>query len=155
MEAWSGISLTIGTATGNLKQLYPTWGTVGVDPATATNGQLIRQAIEGQLQSVQVETDGVNGFVLQIWDLNGADVGANVSSLDVITNAQLIAAQARGLAKLIYEQNIIASGLTPVGASFRPMQRGLAARAYSDDPAGTAKLNLVLDGGFRLVPKVG
>ena len=44
----------------------------------------------GAVVSLQVETDGTNGGIIQLWDINGLDIGANVSFLDVITNAQLV-----------------------------------------------------------------
>lgn len=153
MEAWSGITLEDVLSNGNLKQLYPTWAPTGVDPAVATNGQQIRGPIEGTLYSLQIETDGTNGGVIEIWDVNGADAGADVSSLDVITDTQLDALAARGLAKLIYSQNFAASGLTPPSAGPRSFQRGLAGRFVGS--AGTCKLNLVVNGGFRLTTKVG
>lgn len=152
-EAWSGISLTQGGSTGDLTQLYPTWATVGINPATATNGQLIRRPVGGSLETLQVETDGTNGGIIQIWDLTGLDIGADVSSGTTVTNAQLVLLQAAGKAKLIYEQNFVASAVTPApGAAFRHFQKGLAARAIG---SGTVKLNLVVEGGFILTQKVG
>jgi hypothetical protein len=153
MEAWSGISLGFVAAAGNVTQLYPTWAPAGVDPATATNGQQIRQPIEGVLYSLQVETDGTNGGVIEIWDVNGANAGADVSSATTITDAELDSLAALGLAKLIYSQNFAASGLTPPSAGPRAFQRGLAARFVG--AAGLCKLNLVVNGGFRLTTKVG
>jgi hypothetical protein len=153
MEAWSGISLGFVAAAGNVTQLYPTWCAAGVDPAAATNGQQIRQPTAGVLYSLQVETDGTNGGIIEIWDVSGADAGADVSSATTITDAQLDALAARGLAKLIYSQNFAASGLTPPTAGPRTIMRGLAARFVGS--AGVCKLNLVVNGGFRFTTKVG
>ncbi len=153
MESWAGISLSFVAANGNLKQLYPTWCPVGVVPSAATNGQQLRGPVEGAIVSLQVETDGTNGGIIQLWDLNGADVGADVSSLDVVTDAQLIALQALGRAKLMYEQNFTASGITPPTTGPRSFQHGLAARFVGS--AGACSLNLSVRGGFRLTTKVG
>ncbi len=153
MEAWSGVSLSFVASNGDLNQLYPTWCPAGINPATATNGQQIRGVVEGIMYSVQVETDNTNAGVIQLWDVNGADAGADVSSAVAITDAQLQTLITAGLAKLIYEQNITATGVTPPTSGFRTFQRGLAGRFVAG--AGACKLNLVVQGGFRLTTKVG
>lgn len=153
MEAWSGISLSAVTATGNLKQLYPTWVSAGVAPGSATTGQQIRTPCDGQLLSIQIKTDGTNGGVIEIWDVNGHDGGADVSSSDVITDTQLDALAALGLAKLIYSQNFDGSATTPPpGHGPRSFSRGLAARMVGS--AGACELNLVVNGGFRKTTKI-
>lgn len=152
MEGWAGIPITFGTSTGDLKQIYPTWAPVGVNPATATSGDSIREPTSGILYSLQIQTDGTNGGIIEIWDVDGEDGGADVSSGTTITNAQLLAAQSRGLAKLIYSQNFVAStGATPPGASFRGFMRGIAARFVA--AAGSVNLNVTVAGGYRLVTK--
>lgn len=153
MEAWAGITVADSAFDGDLTQLYPTWATVGVNPATATNGQQIRQPIEGIMYSLQVQTDLTNAGVIEIWDVNGADGGADVSSAAAITNAQLLVAISKGLAKLIYSQNFLATGITPPTTGPRAFQRGLAARFVG--AAGDVKLNMAVTGGFRLTTKVG
>lgn len=153
MEGWSGISLSAVTSTGNLTQLYPTWAPTGIAKASATNGQQIKTPCEGILHQVQVKTDGTNGGTIEIWDLNGDDAGADVSSATTVTNAQLTTLQSMGLAKLIYSQNFQAAPTTPFGTGFRPFQRGLAARFVA--ASGSCDLNLVVGGGFRLTTKVG
>jgi len=152
MIGWSGITLPTGLSNGNLKQLYPTWCPTGVAKASATNGQQIRGPVEGILYSLQVKTDGVEGGTIEIWDIDGSEAGADVSSADTITNAQLVALQAAGAAKLIYSQNFVASPTTPFGTSHRTFQKGLAARYVGD---GTCELNVVVQGGYRLTTKVG
>lgn len=154
MESWSGVPLAFaGASAGNLTQLYPTWAPAGEPKATAVNGDQIRGPIEGTLYSIQVESDGTNGGVIEIWDVNGADADADVSSLKVITDAELQTLITRGLAKLIYSQNFLGSGITPPSAGPRSFQRGLAGRFVGT--AGNCKLNLVVNGGFRLTTKVG
>jgi len=153
MEAWSGLSLSAVAATGDLKQLYPSWAPNGVSRASATNGQLIKGPVEGILYSVQIATDGANAGTIEIWDVNGDDIGANVSSLTAITDAQLVLLQTAGKAKLMYSQNFISSPTVPPTTGFRTFQHGIAARFVGG--AGTCSLNLVVVGGFRLTEKVG
>ena len=147
MDRWV-VSLDIVAATGVVTQLYPNYATTGVDPATATVSQQVRQPCEGQLISLQVASDGTNAGILEMYDINGNDLGINVSSAATITDTQLDTAIAAGKAKLILEQNFAGSGLTPwapVGpASF---MKGLAARAVG--VSGACKLNLVVHGGYR------
>lgn len=153
MEGWSGISLTAVTSTGNLTQVYPTWAPTGTAKASATNGQQIKGPCEGILYQVQVKTDGTNGGTIELWDANGDDAGADVSSATTVTNAQLTTLQSMGLAKLIYSQNFQAAPTTPFGIGSRAFQRGLLARFVA--ASGTCELNLSVQGGFRLTTKVG
>ena len=155
MEGWAGVTVTAVSSTGNLKQLYPNYVSAGVDPAAATNGQQIRQPCEGIMYSLQVETDLTHGGTIEIWDLNGADGGADVSSGTTITNAQLLVAQSKGLAKLVYRQNFLATGITPPTSTPLAFQRGLAARFVEGGPAGECYLNMKVVGGFRKTTKVG
>lgn len=147
MDRWT-VDLTMVTATGNVTQLYPDYAAAGTNPATATVAQQVRMPTEGQLIALQVASDGTNAGILELYDINGHDLGIDVSSTNVITDAQLDAAIAAGKAKRILVQNFAGSGLTPwapVGpASF---MKGLAARAVSN--AGTCTLNLVVHGGYR------
>ena len=154
MEGWAGVSLTIGVATADLKQLYPTYAAVGVDPATATTGQQMRRPCEGTLLTLQVETDSVTSGTLELYDISGLEVGANVSSLAAITNAQLVAGLADGRAKLIFRQTFAGSGLSPwemVGP--RGFMKGLAARAIGG--AGVCYLNMTVRAGFEYTTKGG
>lgn len=153
MMAWSGLSLAFGNASGDLTQLYPAVCPTGTDPSSAVSGNLIREPCECKLMSIQVQTDGSNGGVIEIWDVNGGDGGVNVSSAATITDAQLDALAARGLASLLYSQNVLADGSTPTAAGPRYANKGLAARFVA--AAGSCKLNLVVEGGYRLRQKVG
>ncbi len=158
MEGWV-VELTAVLPTGNLQQLYPNYTSAGVNPATATNGQSIRRPCEGTMYNLQIRTDGVNGGYLELWDVSGAQV-TDVSSATTITDAQLTALIALGVAKMIYTQNFSASSLTPFNAYPRGFQRGLAARYvnYTENPdtaVGSCLLNLVVQGGFQFTTKVG
>lgn len=149
MDRWT-CALSIVADTDPATQLFPSWAPAGTDPATATTAQQVRMPTDGQLISCQVASDGTNGGILYLWDINGNDLGLNVSSATAITDTQLDAAVAAGKAKLILVQNFAGSGLTPwtnIGpASF---MKGLAARAVG--ATGACTLNLVVHGGFRLL----
>lgn len=147
MNPWAGISLTATTATGNLQQLFPTYFPAG--SAATTPGSLRRKTANGTLLSAQVETDGILGGILQLWDIAGDWAGANINTATTITNAELVAAQAAGRAHLIWEQNFTgSSGASLKGTSPRTFMFGLAARFIGS--GGTCSLNLSVDGGCRL-----
>ncbi len=152
MEGWV-TTLSHVTSTGDVTQIYPSWAPAGVAYASATNGQLMRYPCEGTLFNIQIETDGTNAGVLQLYDISGAQQGADVSSAAVITNTQLAAAITAGTAKLIYEQNFASTPTTPINVSPRGFMKGLAGRFVAS--GGEIKLNLVVKGGFRLTVKVG
>jgi len=153
-QAWSGISLSFVASNGDLTQLYPTWFTAGVDKATAVNGDLIRKPTGGVLDFIQIQTDGTNGGIIEIWDINGEMAGANVSSATTITNAELVILQNLGKAKLLYSQNFTATaGAATPAAADRVFSYGLAARFVA--AAGACQLNLVVNGGAYLTQKVG
>ena len=149
MDRWV-CPLTIVASNGNVTQLYPVPAGSGVNPATATPAQQVRQPCEGQLISLQVASDGTNAGILELYDISGHELGVDVSSATTITDAQLDAAIAAGNAKLILEQNFSGSGLTP-WAAVGPARfmKGLAARAVG--VSGTCKLNMVVQGGYRFL----
>ncbi len=152
-NAWV-ITLTSVAATGNVSQLYPVICSAGVNPATANNGDLIRKPMQGALHSLQVETDGSHSGALEVYDISGIDLGIDVSSAVVITNAQLAAAITAGTAELIFAQNFAGtsgSGTVNAPGIYRSFMKGLAARFISDagTGVGTCTLNLVVSGGFQ------
>ena len=154
-DAWV-VDLTAVSATGNLTQLYPTWLTAGVNPASATAGQEIRRTNKGTLNACQIRTDGTNAGYIEIWDLNGADVGADVSSAAVVTNAQLIALQALNRAKLIWTQNFTAtSGAATPSMWGKPFMHGLAARFVNSGPTGTCTVIADVEMGFMKTTSAG
>lgn len=156
-QAWSGISLTaVDATTGDLTQVYPTWMAAGIDKATAVNGQKIRKPTGGIINSIQIETDGTNGGTIQIWDINGEMIGANVSSATAITAAQLTSLIALGKAKLLYEMNFTSTvGAVTPAAVDRVFSYGIAARFSNAGVTGACKLNLTVNGGAYLTDKVG
>ena len=147
MERWV-CPLTVVGAAGNVTQLYPQWAQAGINPAVATSGQEVRYPSEGKLISLQCLTNGADAFVIEVYDISGMELGIDVSSAAVITNAQLVAAIAAKKAKLLFQQNVAGSGLTPfapIGPS--GFMKGLAARAVG--AAGTCALNIDVEGGYR------
>lgn len=150
MEGWV-VQLTGVAANGDVTQLYPAWAAAGANPGTAVLGDQIRQPIEGQITNLQIRTDGTNGGIIELYDINGAEAGANVSSAAVITDAQLDAAITAGTAKLIYTQNFIASPETPINMGWKGFLKGLAARYVG---SGFCYLNMVVNGGYRYIDKL-
>lgn len=99
---------------------------------------------------MQCASDGANAFILEVYDISGIELGIDVSSLTVITDAQLDAAITAKKARLIFKQNVAGTGLTP----FAPVgpagfMKGLAARAVGS--AGTCDLNIDVQGGYRYI----
>lgn len=148
MTPWADLSVTaVADTTGALTQLYPASCTAGTGALTL--GNLIRMPCEGTMVSLQVEPDGTNGGEIEIWDINGADCGADVDTATAITAAQLAAALALGKARIIYSQKFSgSSGSRLAIAHGVPFMHGLAARYINQGPVGTCQLNLTVDGGF-------
>lgn len=152
------IPLTAVAATGIVTQLYPANCTAGVAKAGSVNGQLLRRPLQGALHSIQVEPNGTDGGTIQIYDIDGGQWGADVSSATTITNAQLVTAIASGLAKLIFEQSFsgtVGSGVVNAPGVFRAFMGGLAGRFSNSGPTGTCTLNLVVGGGYMKVESRG
>jgi hypothetical protein len=145
MTPWV-ISLTAVAATGNLTQLYPASCTAG--SGATTSGTLKRSPCEGVLVNCQVEPDGTNGGEIQLWDVNGADVGADVDTAVVITNAQLTTLINAGKARQIYGQKFSGSSGARIAIAYGvPIMHGIAARYING--TGTIELNIVANGCMR------
>jgi hypothetical protein len=145
MTPWANISLGFVALTGNLTQLYPASCTAG--SGAVTMGNTVRGVCEGILVSAQVEPDGTNGGTIEIWDVNGADAGADVDTATVITNAQLVAMVSAGKARIMYAQTFSGTGARLAVAHGVTFAHGLAARFIGS--AGTCELNLIVSGGCR------
>lgn len=153
-DAWV-ITLTGVAADGDVTQLYPAWCSAGVNPASATNAQLIRKPYEGALHSIQIKPDGTNPGSIEIYDINGIELGVNVSSATAITDTVLNAAITAGKAKLIFNQSFtgsVGSGVVNAPGIFRGFSKGLAARFVG---SGTCTLNLVVNNGYAKVESRG
>jgi hypothetical protein len=170
MQPWGPISLTataVGSPpTGIITQLYPSWaspypgagsaGSAAPGAALPVPAQtLYRRPQGGQFGQVAVETDATDGGVIQLFDVNGLDILADVSSGTTITNAQMNALIAQNMAKLIWEQNFAAAPGAPIVWNWsQGFLRGLAAR-YIGAPAATCKLNIIGAGGFQYLTSAG
>lgn len=140
------------TITFSMSATYPFAQRGVAIPTTA--GQLYRRPAGGQFGQISVETDQTDGGVIQLFDINGLDVGADVSNGEFITNAQLLTGTNNNFAKLIWEQNFASSpGATLVWNWSQGFLRGLAARFVGS--AGTCKLNVIGDGGFQYLISAG
>ena len=145
------VTLAAGTSTGDLT-LYPSF----LDPGTGatTSGTKVRKAHEGMLISVTVKSDGTNGGYVEIYDLNGADAGADVNTLTAVTNTQKNTLVAAKKAVLLFTQNFQGSAGAPViSAGARPFAHGLAARFVAG--AGSCELVLSVDGGYQVTTLAG
>jgi hypothetical protein len=106
----------------------------------------------GALVTVQVETDGVDGGMIELFDCDGEELGADVNTLDVITNAQITAGIAAGSVRKMYEQSFVGSSGARLNiAPGTPFMKGLALRFSNSGPTGTMKATIVSDGGFMKV----
>lgn len=152
LETWV-ITLEDVTSTGNVTQLYPSWVSAGAVPPGSPSAQ-IRMPTPCFVRSAQIKTDGANGGYIELWDVNGLDAGADVSSLNVITDTQLDALATAGLAKLLWDQNFTAtSGASTPTMIGKQAMRGLAARFVG--AAGQITLNIEVEGGYRKIATAG
>lgn len=141
MEAWGSTALAATTSSGNVTQLYRSSISAGAALPIAAGGTLRRPG-GGRIGSIVVETDGTNGGVIQLFDINGLDAQADVSSGTTITNTQLTNAINNGVAKKIWEQNVSAApGSTLVWSQAFGFMRGIAARFVG--AAGQVNLNII------------
>lgn len=146
-QAWV-VTITGTEADGNLTQLYPENCTAESNPATANgaNGDKIRFPSSGNIISLSIKSDGTNAGRVELFDINGLDAGADVSSSNQITNEQYIAEKAQGVASLIYNQSFAASpGSVIPGDVRKDFLRGLAGRYVG---TGTVTLNITVIGGY-------
>jgi hypothetical protein len=145
MTPWV-ITLSAVAANGNLTQLYP--GSCTAGSGATTMGTLVRTPCEGVLVNCQVEPDGTNGGEIQLWDINGADAGADVNTLAAITDVQLLAMIAAGKARQIYGQKFSGSSGSRLAIAYGvTIMHGIAARYINS--VGTLDLNLVVGGCCR------
>lgn len=148
MEGWGGIPLVGVAAAGNLTQLYPNFVTPGDALPIAPGGTLLSPK-GGKVGQVSIQTDGTNGGYVELWDLSGLYVPVDVSSLKVVTNANLVALQAKGRAKLIWSQNFAAMPAAPVAwALAMGFMWGLAARFVQPAVGAYCNVNIIAEGGY-------
>ncbi len=148
MEGWGGLSLPVVTATGNLTQLYPNFAPAGAALPVPPGG-VLRRPQGGRVGQMSIQSDGMNGGVIEVWDISGLDAVADVSSGTTITNAQLVSLKALGKAKLLWSQNFAGTPTIPAAGSLAfGFLRGLAARFVGT--TGAMSLNIIAEGGYTL-----
>lgn len=146
------VALAGVAANGNLTQIYPDSCTPGT--GVVSMGNLVRKPVYGTIHGIQVFTDGVNGGVIEIWDLDGNDGAADVNTGVTITNAQLLAAIALGKARLMWTQRYIGGGTATFPSEIPvPFQHGIAARNVA--AAGSCQINVTMAGGYVKHPISG
>lgn len=151
MEAFTqGLSAVL--AAGNLVQIYHPYCTAG--SGATTQGTLVRKPIAGTLLRIEVQPDGTNGGVIELWDMDGNDGGADVNTSNVITNAQLVVAQNKQKAVKIWSQSFAGAGTARLAvATGTRFANGLVARFVA--AAGTCTLNVDWGGGNMKQPICG
>lgn len=146
------IDLNAVAANGDAVQLYPAWVSAGANYDAASTGDKIRQPNGGNILAISVKSDEVNGGLIELWDADGRDIGADVSSSNVITDAQLNTLISQGKAKRIWAQNFAAApGSVIPGDTRKDFTKGLVARFSNSGPSGNCTLNLSVVGGYRKV----
>jgi hypothetical protein len=147
MTPWfiSGLA-AVADATGNVTQLYPPSFAPGT--GATTGGTVFRKPAEGTLVNMQVDPDGLDGGTIELYDINGADAGADVNTSNQITAAQLATLIAAGKARKMYGNVFSGASGARISIAFgTPFLHGLAARYINPGPTGTVSLTLIVDGG--------
>lgn len=135
---------------GDVQQLYPDFCTAGA--GGGTQGELVRRPTMGTISGLTISGDGTNAVLVELYDINGVEEGADVDTLVAITNAKLVAALAKSppTAKLIAKMQIAGTDQLPVvrpGGTGMPVLRGLGIRV---SPAGaTVDININASGLFE------
>lgn len=156
INTWIIPIAAVADSTGVLTQLFPPWCPAGADPATATPGDQLRKPCEGFMRSAQIMTDGTNGGTIELWDVNGFDLGLDMSTTTAITAAQLTALIALGKAQQIWAMRFTSTaGASTPNIFGKQFVHGLAARYINAGAAGTCTINADVEGGFRLLDTAG
>lgn len=149
--AWGSRSILGVSSTGVATQLYPT--TMPATASTATyppaGGGYVRRPTEGRTEKIAIAPDGINGGLVEIWDVAGLDRGAsnNVNDGVTMTNAYLVAN-----GKLIWSTRITGSADHGSELAFAihhlTFEKGLAVRFVSG--AGAIDVAPFVEAGFML-----
>ena len=146
MQPWSPLTLTnVTSATGNLIQLYPSFMTAG--SGATTMGTQVRQSTEGVLYFCDIMPSSIDGGDFELWDIGGLPEGGsdNTNTGTTLTNAYLVAQQAKFKARLIWKQAFKGdSGTTNKSFKQRvPVLWGLAGRFINTAIAANAATVIV------------
>jgi len=107
----------------------------------------VRRPRDGRIAKIEITGDGVNGGVLEVWDVKGLDRGTtnNVNSAgDTMTNVYLVAN-----GTLIHKINVPATGgevFTLGAGEGMPFNKGLAVRFVAS--SGAVFVAPFIEGGF-------
>ena len=153
ISAWGTRTINAVASNGNATQLFPNDIPTTVSTATypPVGGGNVRRATEGVLQKIHAASDGVNGGILELWDVAGLDRGADNNTNDqlLLTDAYL---QANG--KLIDSLRITGTGTENYDMSLNlenlQFNKGLAVRFWNSTPAGTLKISPFVTSGFMV-----
>jgi hypothetical protein len=152
-QPWGPNTLDNVTATGDLKQLFPSFVTAG--SGSTAMGTLRRKSTEGVLYRIDIDPSDAVGGYFELWDLAGRPYGAsnNIDTGTVLTDAYLLAEQTAGRARLIWRVDFKGDpGLANKTFATRvPFTFGLVGRYVNPfDAVGTKEIyvNIVAEGGY-------
>lgn len=154
VSSWGPRDINAVAAGGVATQLFPnaipaTVATAGAYPPVG--GGLVRRATEGILHKLHIVPDGVNGGVLELWDVAGLDRTAsnNVNDATSLTNAYLAAN-----GTLMDSLRITGTGTENYDLSLNlenlQFNKGLAVRFVNAGPAGKVTVTPFVSSGFMV-----
>lgn len=155
-QYWGSRSIAAVASNGVVTQLFPTTlvraGGAGTDLVSTSTyppsgGGLVRRPAAGRTEKVLITPDGINGGVVEFWDVAGTDRGAsnNVNDSDTMTDAYVTAN-----GRLIEKLRI--TGTSPQSSEMSSyihhveFSQGLAIRFISG--AGTIDVAPFVEAGF-------
>lgn len=153
ISSWGTRDINAVAAAGDATQLFPnaiptTVATVVYPPV---GGGLVRRATEGVLQKIHIVPDGVNGGVVELWDVAGVDRGASNNTNDqlLLSNAYLVAN-----GTLIDTVRVTGTGTENYDMSLNlenlQFNKGLALRFVNAGPAGKITVTPFVTSGFMV-----
>jgi len=148
MDTWP-ITLTGVAADGDGTQLYPAWCSAGVAAGAAGDK---RRPVDGMVAELHILGDGTNAGTLQLYDMNGDDEGAEVSSAAAVTNAQIVAGLAAGRARLIADIDIAGSDKIVTNLKNTTIMKGLVGRFVG---SGSCTLTIQSSGIYQKIYSLG
>lgn len=162
-QTWFSRSIAAVASSGVVTQLFPTAliraGGVGSDlVSTATyppvGGGLVRRSTKGRTEKILVTPDGINGGIVEFWDVAGLDRGAsnNVNDSDTMTDA-FVTANGRLIAKIRITGTASQSSELAMYCHHVEFDFGLAIRFVSG--SGTIDVSPFVEEGFMKSYVVG
>lgn len=146
---WGSREVADVTASGSATQLFPVGVPSTEDTTTyppASDGK-VKRATSGMIDHIDFESDGVNGGVVELWDVEGLDRGGsnNVNNDDLLTDA-FLSANGTLIAKIQIKPS--AGTGHPFGSTIGkiPFNKGLAVRFVG--VAGVVNVAPYIEGGF-------